>query len=83
MQPKQHETTGSSDLAGWIPKFASDRRTGRWDCYDIVRRLGLRLNVTVPVGVPEACAVTVAVNVMEPPKTLGFCDKLSVAVVAP
>ena len=43
------------------------------------------LNVTVPVGVPDAGAVTVtvAVNVTEPPKALGLSEEVTEVVVAP
>ena len=43
------------------------------------------LNVTVPLGVPEpgAVAATVAVNVTDAPKTLGFGAALTAVVVAP
>ena len=43
------------------------------------------LNVTVPVGAPEAGAVTetVAVKVTDCPDTLGLADGASAVVVAP
>ena len=39
------------------------------------------LNVTVPVGVPLNCGVTVAVNVTDCPETEGLTAELTVVVV--
>lgn len=39
------------------------------------------LKVTVPVGIPPVCPVTVAVKVTDAPKAEGFADALSAVVV--
>jgi hypothetical protein len=39
------------------------------------------LNVTVPVGVPPDCPVTVAVSVTDSPKMDGFGDEVNTVVV--
>jgi hypothetical protein len=39
------------------------------------------LKVTVPVGVPEPCGVTVAVKVTGCPKTDGLTDEVTAVVV--
>src|SRR5580704_3731878 len=48
---------------------------------DVPRIFEPLLNVTVPVGVPEAFGATVAENVTDCPKTEGFDEEVSVAVV--
>jgi hypothetical protein len=40
------------------------------------------MNVTLPVGRPPACAVTLAVRVIEAPAGEGFSDDVSDVVVA-
>jgi len=40
------------------------------------------LNVTLPVGVPEYCGETAAVNVTDCPKLEGFTEEVSAMVVA-
>jgi hypothetical protein len=64
-------------------RFETERVAVPFDCKIPVPRLAVPLRkVTVPVGVPPTAPVTVAVNMIGPPKKAGFGAEVSVIVVA-